>query len=319
MSRRARALLGLALLLTAVLGAPARSDAASGPSVVSDQPGAAPGTSVLVRVVDWPSGSVVTVVVCGNAGRRGSQDCDLLSGQSVHTRGPSPEYVLLPVALPPAPCPCVVRASDVTSLVVALAPFDVIGAPTAPIVGPESVVAAVPLTVRAEVHQERGSFFNRLRRVLGGPSHRRLVLELHNTSGAPLSGVVVTAALGRHATGGSPLDAPAVADLAPGERRSIELPLDLEAPVHGRYVVSGQAFTGGQAVPFATTVHYVPWALLVMAGLVAVAVVGVVLLAVRHRERARRPSGDESEHSVTGPVTLGEQGLPDPNPDRAAS
>jgi hypothetical protein len=274
---------------------------------------------MLVRVVDWPPGSVVTVVLCGNDARRGSQDCDLVSGQSVHTRGPAPEYVLLPVALPPAPCPCVVRASDVASLVVATAPLDVVGASSAPTVGPESAVAAVPLTVTAEVHQARGSFLARLRRVLGGPSHRRLVLQLHNTSAAPLPGVVVTAALGRHATGGAPLDAPAAIDLAPGERRSITLPVKLEAPVHGRYDVAGQVFANGQAVPFSATVRFVPWGLLVLAALVGLAVVGVVLLALRRRERARRPSGDEGERPVKGPGTLGEQGLPDPNPEHALS
>jgi hypothetical protein len=318
-SRRATSAVVVALALAGLIGAADPGGAAGAPSVVPDKPSAAPGASLLVRVVDWPAGSVVTVVVCGNDARRGSQDCDLTSGQSVHTRGPAPEYVLLPVALPPAPCPCVVRASDVTSLAVATAPFEVVGAPSAPTVGPEPVVTAVPLTVTAEVHQERGSFLARLRRVLGGPSHRRLVLQLHNTSSAPLPGIVVTAALGRHTTGGAPLAAPAAIDLAPGERRAITLPVKLEAPVHGRYILAGQAFTNGQAVPFSATVRYLPWGLLVLAVLVGLAVVGVAVLAVRRRERARRPSGDEGERPVTGPGTLGEQGPPDPNPEHALS
>jgi hypothetical protein len=318
-SHRARAVL-LALLLIAPLGVADRVDAAGGPLVAPERPRGRPGATVLVRVEGWQPGSVVTVVLCGNDARRGSQDCDLVSGQSVHARTSRAEHVELPVALPPAPCPCVVRASDVASLVVVTAPFEVVGAPTAPTVGPTSAVAAIPLTVVAHLHQRRGSFLDRLRRVLGGPSHRELVLELHSTSSYPQAGVVVTAAFGRHATGGAPLDGPDAIDLAPGERRSITIPLELEAPVHGRYVVAGSVFTAGQAVRFSATVDAAPWGLIVLALLVALAVLAAAVVALRKRQmRARRPSGGDGEHSMTGSRTLGEHPLADPAPEQPVS
>ena len=211
-----------------------------------------------------------------------------MSGESVaiHAAG-AREEVLLPIAVPPAPCPCVVRASDVSGLIVATAPFEVIGVATAPTVGPESVTTPIPVSVSAELRQARGSLVDRIRRVLGGPSHRRLVLDVHNESPDPLTGVVVTAALGRHAAGGAPLDAPAPFDLAVGATRTISLPVTLEAPVHGDYVVSGRAFAGGLSAPFAVSASATPWGLVVLAVLVLVALLVAATVAVRRRRQDR--------------------------------
>ena len=135
----------VAVCLIVLIGLPGRASAVGSPTVTpGSAAGAPPGRDVLVHVDGWQPGSVVTVLLCGNGARRGSQDCDLVAGESVTVRGAAPEYVLLPVTLPPAPCPCVVRASDVPDVVVATAPFDVIGAPTAPTVGPESVALRSP-------------------------------------------------------------------------------------------------------------------------------------------------------------------------------
>jgi hypothetical protein len=94
----------------------------------------------------------------------------------------------------------------------------------------------------------------------------------------------------------------------------------LESPVHGRYLITGQAFSGGQSAPFSVTVSYMPWGLLVLAALVALGVMGIAVLAVRRRqEGARRPSDDDGEQRMTPPGTVGEQGLPDPDPEHALS
>ena len=172
------------------------------------------------------------------------------------------------------------------------------------------------MSVAAELHEERGSFVDRIRRVLGGPSHRRLVLTVHNQSPTALAGVVVTAALGRHVTGGAPLDPPPPFGLAIGETRTITLPVTLEAPVHGRYVVVGKAFSGGLSAPFAVSVATTPWGLVVLALLTLVAVVVAVVVGVRRRrqDRERRPSGGVGEQQVTDLPTLGEHPPLDPDP-----
>lgn len=302
----------LAALLIVVVGSvvlPIGRAGAAGPTVTPETTSAGPGATVLVRLDGWdPGGGAVTVTLCGNDSRRGSQDCDLLSGQSVQPRGRGPDYVLLPIKLPPAPCPCVVRAADVGSLVVVTAPFDLIGAPTAPTVGPESVAAAVPLAVTARVERVRGSYLDRLRQELGGPSTRRLILEVRNTGPAPVSGVVVTAALGRHRIGGAPIDAPPAVDLDPGERATFRIDVELNPPVHGRYVISGSAFVAGLSAPYAVSFRVIPRGLLVLGLVALIGAGGALVLAVARmrKERARRPSDGEGEHPVTPPETLSE-------------
>jgi hypothetical protein len=303
-----------ALLLLLAVGAvvlPVASAGAAGPTITPERASAKPGATVVVRLDGWdPGGGAVTVSLCGNEARRGSQDCDLTSGQSVQPSGRGPDYVLLPIELPPPPCPCVVRAADVSSVVVVTAPFDVVGAPTAPTVGPESVVAAVPVTVSARVQRIRGSYLDRLRQELGGPSTRRLILELRNAGPTPVSGVVVTAALGRHASGGAPIDAPPAVDLAPGERRTITVDVELDPPVHGTYVVAGTAFVDGQRVPYAVRFRVVPRGLAILGVVALIAAGGGLALAVarRRQNRARRPSGGPGEQQETTPRTVDELG-----------
>jgi hypothetical protein len=302
--RRSTAVRAVVGGLLAMVVSASSAGAADGPTVIPAAPAASPGQRVLVDVVGWEQGTSVTVVVCGNEARRGSQDCDLRHGQSVELYSTDSKKVLLTVSLPPAPCPCVLRAYDVHSNVVITVPFEVRGAPTAPVVD-GSAAAPRFLAVTARLHEVGASFPDRLRKVLGGPVERRLVVEVRNTSGGPLAGVTLSAALGRSAGHGGALEAPVPFDLAAGERREVTVDLRIGAPSHGRYVVSGTAFAGGTAVPFSASTRSTPLGLYV---LFLIVVVDLAVLAAL----ARRPSDGEGERSVTPAGTVGEQGRVDP-------
>lgn len=295
----------LAIVVALVATAPLAASAApaGGPTVVPASLAATPGARVLVDVVGWQPGTSVTVVVCGNEARRGSQDCDLRHGQSVELYTADSKKVLLTVSLPPAPCPCVLRAYDVHSNVVITTPFEVLGAPTAPVV---DGAAAVPrfIGVSARLREARGSFTDRLRKVLGGPVERRLVLDVRNTSGGPLTGVTVTAALGRSAGHGEALDEPAPFDLAAGEHREIAIDVRIGAPSHGRYIVSGSAFAAGSAVPFSTSTSSAPVGLYVLVLIVLVDLAALVAIAVL---RARDRLDEEPWEPDEGPSDRGPQ------------
>jgi hypothetical protein len=297
LGRRTSGALAAALALVATMAFASAASGADGPTVVPARTAAAPGARVLVDVVGWEPGSSATVVLCGNEARRGSQDCDLRHGQSVELYTADSKKVLLTVSLPPAPCPCVLRAYDVHSNVVITTPFEVIGAPTAPVVDGD---AAVPrfIEVSARLREVRGSFTDRLRKILGGPVGRRLVLDVRNTSGGPLSGVTVSAALGRSAGHGEALEAPAPFDLAAGEHREVAVDVRIGAPSHGRYVVSGTTFAGGSAVPFSTGTSTTPVGLYILVLIVLVDLSVLIAIAVL---RARDRLEDEPWEPDDGP------------------
>lgn len=69
------------------------------------------GDVTVVRLEQWPEGSIVTVMLCGNRARRGSQDCDLASATVAEARPAQATFVRVPVRRPPVGCPCVIRAS----------------------------------------------------------------------------------------------------------------------------------------------------------------------------------------------------------------
>lgn len=69
------------------------------------------GDVTVVRLEQWPDGSIVTVMLCGNRARRGSQDCDLAGATVAEARPAQATFVRLPVQRPPVGCPCVIRAT----------------------------------------------------------------------------------------------------------------------------------------------------------------------------------------------------------------
>ena len=296
--RRAVAAVALALLVASGAGegaaaAPASASAAvqAGPAVVPETASGRPGDVVLVALTGWTPVASVTVVLCGNGAERGSEDCEQVGGQSVEVRNADVEYVELPITRPPMPCPCVIRANDLNSDVVAFSPFEVIGAATAPIVEREPS-AAPPISVSASLQRPRGSFVDRVRRLLGGPVQQRLELVIRNTGPRALSGITVTGTVGRHAGRGEALEPPAPIDLAPGERREVVVLVDLEPPVHGTHVVSGAVFVAGRSAPFSVSTSSTPWGLVLVALLVLIAVATLIGLTVLRRQLAAEDDRD---------------------------
>lgn len=309
MIRRSAALLALTALLVpmALVGGPGRASAEATPTVSADVAAARPGDVVLVSLGGWRRFTTLTVVLCGNGGIRGSEDCDLVAGQAVEVRDEVVDVTELTITQPPMPCPCVLRAYDLTSSIVVTSPFEVIGAPVAPTVGRDPA-AVIPLQVRASLTRVRGSFVDRLRRTLGGPVDHTLALVVRNTTGAALSDVVVTASVGRSAGRGSPLETAAPFDLAAGEERRLEVPVHLESLVRGTYVVSGSAVAGGVPTRFSTSTSSTPWGLVVL-GVLALADLGV-LLGVRRAKRQEQEPHDDLADDDDDPSD-GDGGEPD--------
>jgi hypothetical protein len=282
--RRAPAALVMLVILTVALGLGGRTARADEPTIRASATAAGPGTIVLVTLSGWLS--PVVVAVCGNDALRGAVDCDQTGSVGVAASQRAPETRQLTVTAPPAPCPCVLRASGPGEQLVRTIPFEVVGVSRAPLTRPPGSEGPA-LRVTARLASRSLSFGDRARSALGGPTRRVLELTVTNTGSTPLTDVSITAAVGRDSQSGDPLQPPNLDPLPPGQTRRLDLPVRLSTPSFGRYVVFGTAYGGGVPVSFAASTRTMPWALVVIALLLVADVVAVATLRLRRRSRDR--------------------------------
>ncbi|MFT3855484.1 MAG: class E sortase [Ilumatobacteraceae bacterium] len=166
------------MLTTATLAfAGANPASAAGDATVTVPPAsAAPGNTAEVQLHGFPTGPV-EVSVC--AGDGGSAGCAVRDAVVVTTDAAGSATATLTVVTPEEPCPCVVRATTLDSHVVATAPLDIAGAPTA---RPEPVAAPAPasLQVLGVELQAHGSLLDRAAEQLGFGGERALVVTVRN-------------------------------------------------------------------------------------------------------------------------------------------
>jgi hypothetical protein len=280
----------IALALASAIGPRAfaqSSDPAENPTILVLPNVAAPRQEVLVRLEGWPRGAL-TVSVCGNGGRRGSQDCALLDAQSV-AAAPAPEPTLLDlvVAVPPVDCPCVVRATTATNDVVRTAPIEIAGVPVGPAIPSAAAIAADQLRVRAKVTSRDTSWPGSWAPVFGGTTPRELVLTLDNRGDTPITGLSVVAAVGHDRRSGEPIDRIELPTVAANEHLVQRIPFTLSTPAFGDYRVSGSVYGLQTPIRFTSSTSNDPWALELLVPLALL----VLARIVRVRERARREAG----------------------------
>jgi hypothetical protein len=234
----------------------------------------------------------VTVQVCGNAARRGSQDCDNISARSVPVSDGRSVQFIYTVSTPPVGCPCVLRASTSNSDVVRAAPIDVIGVPSGvqlePVGGPAD---ASLVSVRAKVADQDLHWPESWYPRFGADAKKDLVVTIVNASDAPVIGLRVVGQVGRKRGSGEPLAKAVGGAVLPGESRRVVVPFDVSAPVWGEYVVSGTVYGAASPIPFRTETSNDPWGLEVA---VIVFVLVLVMLARRRERRAKREAANAS-------------------------
>lgn len=264
---------GAAATLLVTPGAWAGSKPVITPSAVT----ASPGERVVLVTAEWPPNAIVTGVVCGNAGVRGSIDCTPSKGASVIVRPGSEARLGMVLAVPPMPCPCLIRLTDRSGTKVDV-PLRLLGVAEAAPVGSGTLPSLVD--VDAELVPRRRGLIERIRGVLGGPRHWSLVVTVQSKVESPIEDVAVTAALGRRTGAGRTLENPDPITLPPGGERRFVVPVETEAPLFGRYVVSGTVYAGRDSMPFSARTTVIPWGVMVVLALVLV-VVGVLIASRR--------------------------------------
>ena len=302
---RGRGFIAVALAAGLAFGGAASYASDNGPSIRLSTPTARPGDNITVTLAGFAG--VTTVAICGNDAQRGAVDCDQISSVGVPASSAGPTQQRLRVTVPPSPCPCVIRASTTGETTVKTVAIDIVGAPTAPVQA-APIAGAPTVVVQAKVVSGKQSVFDRLRSTFAGPTRRTLVLRLQDTGAAPLTGLSVTAAVGRTTQGGEPLQPPNVDVVQPGDSQTYRLNVSLGAPSYGSYDVFGTVYGAGPPVSFTASTSTQPWGLFIVVVLFLADVIamGYVRLQRRRRERAL-PS---TEEKATSKQTEAEQTRP---------
>lgn len=276
-------LLGVVVGFGSIAGA---QPVTTGPTVALDRYQMSPGDRLVLTIDGFDAGSVI-ISVCGNDGRRGATDCNMTESEGLRLNLDAGETVSsIPVATPPAPCPCIVRVSSTGNDEVAVAAIDLVGHPVAPVVGTPSLVDALAVSVTAEAAY--GGVIGWVRSSLGGAVAYDVTVTIRNRSTVSLERIAVAGDVGRDAQNVlTSLDLSDPGVIAPGQTWTEVVRAELPAPAYGtvewRVDVSGV----GPTVTATESTRHTP---VLLAVLVVVLVVDLAILLWRFVARRRRRS-----------------------------
>ncbi|MBF9073277.1 neocarzinostatin apoprotein domain-containing protein [Streptacidiphilus fuscans] len=307
----------VALLCVVLLGlwaVPAHADGSSSNPTATAVPAAAkPGVTITVTGSGWPASALLTVLLCGQDAVAGTDDCANATGRAVTTDAHGQFSQQLAVATPPKPCPCVIHVSAVMGNQQSVnTPFDVMGAPTAPI-PPNAAGAGQLVMLSASLSGSNG-----LLNWFGSPPNRTLRMVVADMGGSPISNPEFQLGTWHSVLAPDWSAAPWQGTLEPDKPQEIDLPVQFDSGASGQYFVGlsyqGRTLTTQHLnLPVAWGVD-VFWVLLFVVVAVGLFRIGLAVLdrvrpdvtqRARERRRAhlgRRRAGDPrpDEQSASG-------------------
>jgi hypothetical protein len=212
----------------------------------------------------------------------------------------APTFARLLLTVPPVPCPCVVRVESPTSTIVRTTTVELAGVPVQPVSPPLGPAKASNLKVSSTVVGAADSWPASWSGAFGGRANRRLRVVLTNNGAVPITGVSVTAYVGRDRSSGHPVASRHAGALAPHASETIEMPFALGAPAWGEYQVFGHVYGLDRPASFATTTESSPWAWQIVIPLVLL----LVARWLRRRERLRSRSAVAVVHPAMSIPTV---------------
>lgn len=279
---------GLMTAAAVFAAATAAEASITGPSVKLDRTRIRVDERVAVTI-DGFRALNVTISVCGNEARRGSEDCNMFAseGLKLDTDGTS-TLIGIPVAEPPMPCPCVIRVSSRLNDEIATTPIEIIDhpvAPVAPVVDGPTVKDPLEVTVTAVAAPP--GVFERARASIGGPALYRVKVTVTNRSAVPYRQIALAGIAVRGNDQLATLPLTDAGEIKPGQTWeqivSTEVPGPSLGSIEWRVTVSG----AGPTVSATDTTRQRPLLLILLVGFL---VVDVFVLAIRFvmRRRSRR-------------------------------
>ncbi|UNZ21956.1 hypothetical protein HC362_20050 [Streptomyces sp. 891-h] len=232
------ALLACALTGAALPQAPAATTvpaaAKAHPKVTLSRNEAGAGATVTVRGTGWRPDTLLTLLMCGQNAIGGTNACANAEGRAVTTDGNGGFRKKLPVAEPPKPCPCVVRAATVTGpFAAAEAAFRVAGHPVEPL--PEKRTGGRLSVLAARLEGDSG-----LLNWFGAPQQRKLVLTVGNLGADRARDPVFEVGASHGVLAPEWERQQWRGTIDPGEKARVELTVELASGAHGQYTVAAK-------------------------------------------------------------------------------
>ncbi|MCU1366476.1 MAG: hypothetical protein JWN39_2115 [Ilumatobacteraceae bacterium] len=306
MSRRSRlhgrstvlvVLLLFALLLGAAETAAATDESTTGPTVSLDPAQVRPDEFVNITIRGFTA-TYVVISVCGNEARRGSSDCNMPGSEGLRIDNQGDGGLTtdrIPIAAPPADCPCVIRVSSRDTGEIAVAPLVIIGHPISPTVDPTGLGNPIDVAINA-TPKPRG-LVETARSGLGGPTRYDVTVTVHNHSAVPLTKIKVYGSAGRQSDNNlAQLDLDDPGALAAGQTWHQTVSVVVPAPSFGTLDWTVTASGVGPTVTSTSTTKHRPMLLIVIVMLLAA---DIAFLLVRMLIRRHATKDAEQERDVT--------------------
>lgn len=266
-----------------------------------------PGTSVQVVGANWEPGARLQIVTCGALGIGGSASCDLRATYTPIADKKGAFGTVIKLGRPPVPCPCVVHVSAAQSTAAVDVPVTLVGRPTAAPPTPKPAPAGASVVVTSAQLTGWGPWTS----LFGAGPARDLVLTVHNTTGSPIAATPLTVASGAAGEGGPTIAEATIGSLAPGEVRTLVVPVTLSPGVAGTRTVSGTVEGGGSFT--AETTSYA-WGFFVLDALLLAVLLLMLVRRVRRRERPEpAPIGRHSAGAINRGPTATSDGAAAPD------
>ncbi|MBO1336627.1 hypothetical protein [Streptomyces sp. VRA16 Mangrove soil] len=240
--RRARAprlLTVLALVAALVAGAAPWAAAADGkPAVTLSRSQAGTGGSVTVKGTGWGSKALLMLLICGQSSPDrgvigGTNSCANADGLAVTTTAAGTFSKKLPVAEPPAACPCVVHVATATGQKQqADAAFLVAGHPVKAL-PKESAGGSLSMVTDTRLEGSSG-----ILTWFGAPPSRKFTFTVGNVGSNAVKNPVFQVGTSHGVFAPQWEEQQWRGTVQPGRKARITLPVELSAGAHGSYLVS---------------------------------------------------------------------------------
>jgi hypothetical protein len=247
-----------ALVLSGIL--PVAADERPAPvATVDGSSSLSPGALITVDGQDWPQRSAVLVELCGNLGSN-SLDCDQPRSRTVGVGIEGSFRAVISAAIPPKPCPCVIRVTSLSSSHRYSIPVEVLGAPVAAVqevVGKRSQGALQVDAIQLEPVSAFGEWFGR-------SPKRELKFRVTNTSTEVLRDVPVEVLVGSGTDTGRQVEVQPIAQLDPGAVTFVSASVGFDPLTLGRAELHGIVGRDDWRAVFEADTRSFPWGLLVI-------------------------------------------------------
>ncbi|MFE0763044.1 neocarzinostatin apoprotein domain-containing protein [Streptomyces smyrnaeus] len=228
------ALVGCLLSLTVPVDTPADAATKQQPKVTLSRSEAGAGATVTARGTGWRPETLLTLLVCGQNAIGGTNACANAEGRAVTTDGEGRFRKKIPVAEPPKPCPCVVRATTVTGdHAAANAKLRVAGHPVEPLPAKRAGGRLSVLAARLEGDSGLLNWF-------GAPEQRKLVLTVGNLGADRARDPVFEVGTSHGVLAPEWERQQWRGTIDPGEKARVELTVELASGAHGEYTVAAK-------------------------------------------------------------------------------